>query len=256
MQVQNKLSKKLEQSGKFGTFLPPALIIIISVVEMIKTIKSSNYNSYTSQKMYLDNSKTDKTKRMIERLGMRFLVFPKVYGSSQDSELMAKTVIINKRQDFLEIGTGCGVVAIYISRKCRKGIATDINPQAIRNAKYNAKRLGTNNLTFVKSDIFNKVNGKFDVVVFNPPYSDYKARDVTDRMFWDTNNEAKIKFFQGVKKHLKPSGRIYFGWANFRDLDTCLPFRLIRMAGLQIIRITKKKSDEGFNFFVFEIRDK
>ncbi len=230
--------------------------MIISVVEMIKTIKPRNYNSYNSQKKYLDNSKIDKTKRTIEKLGMRFFVFPKVYGSSQDSELMAKTVKINKKQDFLEIGTGCGIVAIYVSRKCRKGIATDINPQAIGNAKYNAKRLGINNLTFVKSDIFSKVGGKFDVVAFNPPYSNYKTRDVTDRIFWDINNEAKIKFFQSVKKHLKPNGRVYFGWANFKDLDIDLPFRLIRMARLRITRITKKKSDKGFSFFVFEIRTK
>jgi len=218
---------------------------------MFKSIKPSDYSSYRSQKRYLQYVKRTKKNRVIETLGMKLSVFPKSYEPKGDSELMARTVKINKKQIFLEIGTGCGMVTLYLSRKAKKGLATDINPYAIRNAKYNAKMLGIKNVTFAISDVFSRVKGKYDILIFNPPYSNHKAKDLTDRIFWDTNNEAKVKFFKQVKYHLNPNGRIYFGWADFKDLDINLPLRLISGEGFHITKVVAK--DHGkFKFYVFE----
>ena len=98
------------------------------------------------------------------------------------------------------------------------------------------------------------VRGQFDVIAFNPPYSDYASDDVTDRMFWDPQHKTKIRFFEEVTQYLKPRGRVYFGWANFKDLDVNLPLRLAEANGFVITKVAREESDEGFTFLVFEMK--
>ena len=72
-------------------------------------------------------------------------------------------------------------------------------------------------------------------------------------MFWDTAHRSKIKFFRQLNKHLKPAGRAYFAWADFKDLDVSLPFRLAEAEGFGISKIVREKMDDGYSFYVFEI---
>lgn len=224
---------------------------------VIKSIKPSNYNSYGSQKEYLDDLKKHKDTREIRILGMRITILPGVYKTNEDTKLAAKMIKIQKNQDFLEIGTGSGAIALYLSKKAKHGLATDVNPAAVRCAKYNSERLGIKNLSFIRSDIFSKITRKYDVIIFNPPYSPYRPRDLTDRMFWDLNHESKIRFFKHVKNYLKLGGRIYFGWADFKDSDTNLPIRLAESEGFRITKFVKaKKSAKGYHFCGFEMKAK
>ena len=134
-------------------------------------------------------------------------------------------------------------------------MAVDINPYAIRNAKHNARKLSIKNVSFKVSDLFSKVSEKYDIIIFNPPFSNYKPRDLTDRMFWDANNKTKERFFREAKAHLNPDGRIYLAWADFSDLDVDLPFRLANKEGYQIKKIAEKRVDIK-RFFVLEIMRK
>jgi len=219
---------------------------------MIEKLNSSKYISYSHQHIYLNNVKK-RSNRKVRIFNHELVVFPGVYETDKDTELIAKSVHINKKQSFLELGTGCGAVSIYLSSKCKNGVASDINPQAVRNARYNANKLGINNIKFLSSDLFDNIKGKYDIIVFNPPYSNYKARDLTDKMFWDTNNRVKKKFFKKVNNYLKLNGKIFFGWANFKDLDINLPLRLAKKEGLKVKKCFKQDSGKGFKFIVLEI---
>lgn len=79
-----------------------------------------------------------------------------------------------KGRNVLELGTGTGYAAIAASKNGRKVTATDINPMAIEACKFNAK-LNNANLKIIKSDLFEKVDGKFDIIAFNLPISIDKA---------------------------------------------------------------------------------
>ena len=186
--------------------------------------------------------------------GTEIVVFPHVYDTSGDTELMIQSVKIGSEESFLEVGCGTGAISLAVAQKVKQGIGVDINQQAVENSLENAKRLGIENVEFFLSDVFENVEGKFDVIIFNPPYSEKEVVDETDRMFWDPGNEAKEKFFQEVKEYLNPNGRIYFGWADFADIDVNLPFEYAERYGFEVVDVFKKVSKRGdYNMIVIEM---
>jgi release factor glutamine methyltransferase len=187
--------------------------------------------------------------------GYSFVALPNVYDTSTDTELMADVVSIEKDQNFIEIGCGTGVVTILIAFRAKSGIGVDINSEAIRNANLNKERHNVNNVSFIKSDVFDEVEGTFDVVICNPPYNAYTPKDEVEMMFWDKENQMKIKFFQQLPKYIKSGGKVYFGWADFADLDQEFPLKFAKKAGLNFVKRyerIKKKEDRMFYVYEFE----
>ena len=69
------------------------------------------------------------------------------------------------------IGSGCILLSILSEREDFKGIGIDINKKAIENSMLNAKKLLLNKrVKLIKTDIDNFNNGKYDIIVTNPPY--------------------------------------------------------------------------------------
>lgn len=210
-------------------------------------------------------AKTSQEKKFIERrsthqrtvtvCGEKFIVLQNVYDTSTDTELMADVVIIDSDQTFIEVGCGTGAVSLLVGRRAKSGIGVDINPAAVRNAKLNKKRLNVNNVAFLLSDVFENVDAKFDVVICNPPYNEYMPVDEVEMMFWDAKNSMKRIFFNQVRDHLKPGGYVYFGWADFGDLDQQLPEKLAKKAGLVFIKkYSRKRAKGNRTFFVYKFK--
>lgn len=216
-------------------------------------IKRSSYHSIPHQSSGLDERHAGQPFE-VECCGMKITVNPGVYQTSGDSDLMAESVEIKKDESFLEIGCGTGVVSIAVAKRASRGIGVDINDKAVENSKQNAEIQGVKNVEFLKSNVFENVDGKFDVIICNPPYTKHEARDNIDRMFWDPEDEMKQKFFREVKRYLKPNGRIYFGWADFADIDVDLPFKLAEANGHTLVNTYSKPHEGDFNFYVFEFR--
>jgi release factor glutamine methyltransferase len=188
-------------------------------------------------------------------LEAEYEVFRGVYQTSIDTEMMAECINIGPKHTFLEVGCGCGAVSLSLAKRCRSGLGVDISPDAVHNSIWNRTRLGAKNVEFLVSDVFQKVTGKFDVLVCNPPYNLHEANDPVERMFWDPKDEMKRNFFHGARKFLKRNGRIYFGWADFADLDGLLPIRLAESAGFRYVRHFVRPSRNGLQrFFVIVFR--
>ena len=64
----------------------------------------------------------------------------KVYEPAEDTFLLVENLKVGQEDVVLDMGTGCGVLAVLVADKAKKVVATDINPYAIDCAKKNAKR--------------------------------------------------------------------------------------------------------------------
>jgi release factor glutamine methyltransferase len=94
-----------------------------------------------------------------------------------DTEILVEQVLNiykNKNKiNFLDIGTGSGCILLSILKERKDFFATgiDISDDAIKICKINAYKLGVKNrVKLFKSDIDNFSNGKYDLVISNPPY--------------------------------------------------------------------------------------
>jgi len=80
----------------------------------------------------------------------------------------------------LEIGTGSGAISIALkyNRKDLTIIATDISERAIDVAKKNCQNvLDDNSINFLHSNLFEKIDGEFNLIVSNPPYVNPKLKE-------------------------------------------------------------------------------
>ena len=190
------------------------------------------------------------------RSAATFCVHGGVYDCGADTELVATETPIKRSDVFLDIGCGNGAASILLAMRSRGGVGIDISDRAVRNATCNAQRHGVKNVIFAQGDVFGGVDGKFNVVICNPPYSSSPAKDQIEMMFWDTANHMKERFFHDVRRYLARNGRVYFGWATFSDIDSDLPLRSARKNGLILTRVWKRAVHTGlYSYLLLEFRE-
>ena len=139
---------------------------------------------------------------------------PKVYSPSDDTFLLLKNIKIKKDENVLDMGTGSGIIGIHSAKLGANVTSADINPYAVELAEKNA---GLNNVDIkvVESDLFERIKGKFDVIVFNPPYlptSKNERMDDEINSAWDGGEEGDkviFEFLKNFRKYLKKNGRCY-----------------------------------------------
>ncbi len=113
----------------------------------------------------------EKRNDSLELFGLSLSIPPEVYEPAEDSGLLAFHSR-NLKGKILEIGTGSGLVSILNAKTNPDNqiTATDISPEALKCARKNAESNGIRNISFLQSNLFEKIEGKFDSILFNPPY--------------------------------------------------------------------------------------
>lgn len=109
-----------------------------------------------------------------EFMGLSFSVNENVLIPRQDTEVLVEEVMraISDGSRILDVCTGSGCILLsllHYSNGC-SGVGTDISEKALETARVNAGRLEEKNAEFVQGDLFENVEGRFHVIVSNPPY--------------------------------------------------------------------------------------
>jgi Methyltransferase small domain len=94
-----------------------------------------------------------------------------VLGVSKSSVLLGHIMITRPARHALDLGAGCGILALLASPCSERVDATDKNPRATAFARFNAQLNGLTNVECRTGDLFEPVAGRrFDLVISNPPY--------------------------------------------------------------------------------------
>jgi len=94
-----------------------------------------------------------------------------VLGVGNSSVLLAHIAVPQPVRRTLDLGTGCGLLALLQSTRSERVVATDKNARAVAFAAFNAGLNGIGNVECRTGDLFEPVAGlRFDLVVSNPPY--------------------------------------------------------------------------------------
>lgn len=126
--------------------------------------------------------------------GLDFYVDENVLIPQPDTEILVEEVIeiCKYREDvprILDICTGSGAIAVALAKQMKaEMVASDISPKALEIAKKNAEKHRAK-IEFLESDMFEKINQKFDIIVSNPPYIETKT---IENLSPEVKNEPKI----------------------------------------------------------------
>lgn len=110
--------------------------------------------------------------------GRCFNVNSDVLVPRQDTEVLVSEAlkVINAKDSVLDMctGSGCIIITLALEKKLGRALGADISEAALKVASGNREKLGADDVTFVKSNIFSDINVNdaelFDVIVSNPPY--------------------------------------------------------------------------------------
>ena len=127
---------------------------------------------------------------------------------------------ITKDSEVLDMCTGSGAIALAVRKKTGASVtASDISPEALSLAKENFDRYGED-IKIVESDVFDRIEGKFDVVICNPPYIKSGAisrlqteiKDFEPRIALDGGDDG-LDFYRtfsdGLINRLKENGKVF-----------------------------------------------
>lgn len=163
--------------------------------------------------------------RAFDYLGISIVVPPRVMPITPMSHLLGECILarIARGDRVLDMGTGSGVNAILAASRGAEVLAVDISPDAVDAARANVIRNGVSESVEVRrSDVFSDVTGRFDWIVFDPPFRWFKPRSLMESVMADEGYQALTRFFRGARRHLPKGGKmlIFFGTSgDLRHLE-------------------------------------
>lgn len=195
---------------------------------------------------------------------LEFFVKECVYYPQEDSVFFADFIIeylysqleksknnLTKFKKILEIGCGCGFLLIIIYKffekhlkniEKMKFVAVDIDNNAVENTKINAE-IHNARIEIIKSNLFDNINEKFDLILFNSPYLPVKE-DYIYSTFQGGKNIIN-RFLKDSRNFIKSNGRILLLVSSLTTF---------KIPEFYKTRIVKKKKLDWEELRVYEIK--
>jgi release factor glutamine methyltransferase len=131
---------------------------------------------------YLSDEPLTRIRGWTEFCGLQFKVNKHVLDPRPETEMLVDYARTLKFNSVLDLGTGSGcIICSILHNTAVCGVGVDISPNALDVARYNAQNLGVE-ANFLLSNWCSNVDGRFDLVVSNPPY--IKRYDTLPKDVW------------------------------------------------------------------------
>ena len=161
---------------------------------------------------------------ILEYEGLKLKLHPDVYEPAEDSFLLARNLKVREGDLALDIGTGTGIIALLMARKARFVLGTDVNPKAVELARENARINDIKNVEFRISNLFENVEGKFDIITFNAPYLPGEPEKPIDHALvgGKRGREVLDRFIDDARNYLKPKGMVQIVQSSITGIEETL----------------------------------
>lgn len=162
----------------------------------------------------------------------------------------------NNKVKVLDLCTGSGCIGITIKKELKENVdvtISDISKKALRVAKINSKG---ENIKIIRSDIFDNINDKYDIIISNPPYISYdeKIMDIVKKnepniaLYAEDNGLYYYKeIIKEINKHIKNKFLIAFEIGERQASD----IKRIIDKKLKNVNIIIKKDISGKDRMIF-----
>ncbi len=110
----------------------------------------------------------------------------------------------------LDLCSGSGIQALVASRYSRHVTGVDLNPRAIRFARFNAQLNGIENAQFTLGNLYEAVaKQRFDTILANPPFVPSPSESLGFRDGGKSGEEILRRIIKEASAHLSTHGRLY-----------------------------------------------
>src|SRR3989344_2824742 len=144
-----------------------------------------------------------------------------IYEPAEDSYLLQKHVREYALGRVLDLGTGSGIQALtaITNPNAQQVIAADANPEAVAALEHKIRTQHIRKLKVIQSDLFSHVPGKFNLIIFNPPYLP-QDKGIEDRAIYGGKKgwELSEQFFRQASAYLYPDGKILFLFSSLTNI--------------------------------------
>ncbi len=139
-----------------------------------------------------------------------------VQGATAAARTLAGLLVRRPVRTALDLGTGCGVLALTMARHAERVVATDVNPRALAFARRSAQLNRIANVEWRRGDWYAPVRGqRFELIACNPPY----VVSPDARLLFRDGADATPGVVRGAGAHLVPGGlaHLLINWPHAPD---------------------------------------
>lgn len=258
--IINKAQNTLEAAGIADSQVDSWLL-----AEFVFGITRAKY--YANMQMTVDGKSAEKYNELVnqraghiplqhlvgtqEFMGLTFKVNENVLIPRQDTELLVENVadcLGNGERTVLDMCTGSGCIAVSIDRlsKDSKVTAVDISEKALEVAQEN-NRFNNANVTFIQSDLFTNVTGRYDIIVSNAPYI---RTDEIPKLMEEVKSHEPVMALDGMEDglyfykkicneasdYLNDNGKIFFEIGYDQGDDVSEILRQNRFCNIEVLK--------------------
>jgi len=195
----------------------------------------------------------------IEMGGVSLIVLPEVYAPTSFTDTLwfaeqVRDLVGNK--SLLEVGTGTGAISIFAARNGAKVVATDINPEAVKNARLNAQKYELD-ISVREGNLYEPLSKdeKFDFIFWAHPFNNWET-PVNDLLLisgLDYQYRALKGYIDGAKAHLSPKGKLFIGTGDTADLQTISDTAKANGYTLNLLKSITMPLEEGGDAFITDL---